>query len=243
MERRGALEPDLVEYPESDGRPMAESDLHQAEMISILEVLRTHFATVPDTYVAGNNFVYWERGNTKAVVSPDVYVVKGVAAHLRKTFLVWNEGGHRPSFVLEVTSESTRHQDLGSKMTRYRDDLRVPEYFLFDLQGDWIPEHLRGYSLAGEVYAPIAALPNGRLPSHELGLELGCVEGHLRFFLPGEPVPLLTAAEQLEHERQQSQRERQRAEHERQRASSAEAEVARLEAELERLRRGDPGGT
>lgn len=229
MERRGALEPDLVDYPESDGRPMAESDMHQAEMISILEVLRAHFAAGPGpAYVAGNNFLYWERGNPRAAVSPDVYVVKGVEPGLRKTFKVWEEGGRTPSFVLEVTSDSTRHEDLGAKMTRYRDDLRVPEYFLFDLEGDWIPEHLRGYRLDGEVYERVSALPGGRLLSQELGLELGLLDGHLRFFLPGDAAPLPTAAEQLGQERQ--------------RAASAEAEVVRLRAELERLRGGGSSG-
>lgn len=35
-------------------------------------------------YVAGDNFFYHEEGNPRAVISPDVYVVRGVPKHLRR---------------------------------------------------------------------------------------------------------------------------------------------------------------
>lgn len=108
--------------------------------------------------------------------------------------------------------------------TPYRDDLQVPEYFLFDPRGDWLPERLRGYELRAGEYLRIRPGPTGRLLSRQLGLELGEHEGRLRYRVPGADRPLPTATE--------------RAQLELIRADAAEAEVARLRAELQRLREG-----
>jgi Uma2 family endonuclease len=152
------------------------------------------------------------------VVSPDVYVVKGVEQRQRDIYKVWEEGGHGPCFVLEITSKSSRHTDLGEKMSRYRYDLEVPEYFLFDPRSEWIPEAVRGFALDEPgVYKPLERDDRDRLVSQQLGLSLGVADGHLRFYLPGADAPLPTRAE---------------------RAARAEAEVERLKAELERLRGG-----
>lgn len=185
-----------VDYPVSDGRPVAESDLHFEEMADYaLGVLRAHFRPrAHEVYVAGNNFVYYRQGDRRAVVSPDVYLVPGVDQRPRDSFQVWREGGRRPTWVLEVTSKSTREEDLGAKMMRYRDDVQVPEYFLFDPRAEWIPERLRAFRLRAGVYRPLRAR-RGRILSRELGLELGIEAGHLRFYLPGEARPLPTVPE------------------------------------------------
>ncbi len=254
-----------VEYPESDGQPMAESDDHADELRAAVVTLRDHFAArTPDVYVSGNNFLYYVEGDVRQVVSPDCYVVKGVANHRRPIFKVRQEGGHRPCFALELTSRTTRKNDLGDKMSTYRDDLGVAEYFLFDLTRDWVPEGLRGYRLADGVYQPILADARGRLASHELALELAIAGEQLRFYEPGAAEPLLrqderaeraqAAAERAqavaeheralaEHARAAAERERASAERARaeasaaaERAAKAEAEVRRLREELERLR-------
>lgn len=215
-----------VEYPVSDGRPMGETDLHRDVMQEdAIEVLRDHFAPLADRcYVSGNNFVYYRRGDPRAVVSPDAYLVRGVPQRLRDTFKVWEEGGRRPSWVLEVTSRKTRLEDQGDKMSRYRDDLAVPEYFQFDPRAEWIREALRGYTLRDGVYQPLERDARGRIASAELGLELGAADGRLRFFRPGEDDPLPTRVE--------------RARQAEARVEQAEDELRRLRDELERLRGG-----
>ena len=50
-----------------------------------------------------NSFLYYERGNPRAVVAPDVYVVVGAPEYLRDTYMLWNEP-KGPDFVLEMTS-------------------------------------------------------------------------------------------------------------------------------------------
>ncbi len=43
-----------VYYPESDGKPMAETDLHRDEMFDLIARLQTRYADAPDVYVSGN---------------------------------------------------------------------------------------------------------------------------------------------------------------------------------------------
>ncbi len=252
MERHAPTQTRLIEYPESDGRPMGESDAHRDEMKNYaIEVLQDHFAADAMVYVSGNNFLYFTEGVPADTVSPDAYVVKGVPRRQRNVYKVWEEGGRVPCFALEVTSKSTRSEDLGPKMSKYRDDLKVPEYFIFDLYAEWVPERLRGGRLAGETYLPVAANPAGRLVSMELGLELAILDGHLRFFRPGEAEPLptrmerallaeqrvQTAEQRVQSAEQRAQSAEQRVQTAEQRALAAEADAAQLRSELDRLRR------
>ena len=62
-------------YPSSDGKPFAENDLIFDYMAYSLETLKFYFKNCLDVYVSANSFVYYEEGNKKAVVAPDVYVV------------------------------------------------------------------------------------------------------------------------------------------------------------------------
>lgn len=222
-----------VEYPESDGLPMAETDEHADELRTAIDTLRDHLSQ--PVYVAGNNFLYWVEGDSTFKVSPDCYVVRGLTPQKRRVFRTWVEGA-KPAFVLELTSDGTRRNDMGDKMSIYRDDLQVPEYFLFDLTRDWILEGLRGYRLVGRDYAPIEPGVDGRLMSESLGLELAPVGRELRFFRPGARESLPRRLEQVQQERARTEQERARAEQERTRADAAEAEVRRLREELERLR-------
>lgn len=43
-----------IDYPTSDGKPMAETDVHRQDMIDLIETLQDHFADDPDVYVTGN---------------------------------------------------------------------------------------------------------------------------------------------------------------------------------------------
>ena len=47
-------------------------------------------------------------------MSPDVLVVRGIEPHDRQNYLLWEEGCP-PQVVIEVTSESTRDEDLYDK--------------------------------------------------------------------------------------------------------------------------------
>lgn len=58
-------------YPESDGKPMAETDLHIDEIFRMRQILRAYFAEVLDVYVSGNLMMYYEEGTPSKAVSPE----------------------------------------------------------------------------------------------------------------------------------------------------------------------------
>ena len=95
-----------VEYPSSDGQPMAETPVHRDCIIDTIGGLRERFDGRPDVYVSGDMFVYYEEGNPRASVVPDVFVVVGaVKDELREggwrdTYKLWEEP-KGPDFVLE----------------------------------------------------------------------------------------------------------------------------------------------
>ena len=121
-----------VYYPTGDGKPMAEDTLHRKLMVYGCEALEFFLANRPDAYVSGNDFVYYEEGNAQARVSPDCYVVIGVAKHYRPSYKVWEENGVAPAVVFEFTSKKTRREDVSIKRPLYEQVLRVQEYFQFD---------------------------------------------------------------------------------------------------------------
>src|SRR5277367_651911 len=119
-----------VDYPTGDGKPMAETDIYRNDMIDLLLTLGYQFAADPMTYVSGNLLMFYEEGNRRKHVAPDVFVVHGIQNKDRLNYLIWEEG-KGPDFVLELTSKTTRREDQQKKLLLYRDVLQVPEYFQF----------------------------------------------------------------------------------------------------------------
>ena len=128
-----------VDYPEADGKPMAETDVHRQAMLDTIATLSDFFRDRPDVYVAGNLLLYYEAGNPAASVAPDVFVVFGVAKGLRRTYKVWEEG-RAPAAVIEFTSRATALEDQGNKRVLYA-WLGVGEYFLCDPLADAVDRH------------------------------------------------------------------------------------------------------
>lgn len=169
---------DDVHYPYSDGQPMGESDLHREEMVYLIQALQERFRDAPDVYVAGNLFLYYEKGVPSAVVAPDLLVVHGVPKEPRKSYKVWQEGGRVPSLVVEVTSDTTRDEDLSDKKDRYR-RLGVEEYILFDPLGDHLSPRLQGLRLVSGRYLKMRPEKDGSLVSSTTGVTFR-VEGSKR---------------------------------------------------------------
>ncbi len=243
------LAPVAVDYPSSDGKPVAESDYQLTPIAYAREALRDYFRDRRDVYVAANLLLYYEQGNREAVVAPDVFVVMGAPNHDRHSYLLWQEP-KGPDFVLEVTSRSTRREDQGRKRMRYR-ALAVQEYWQYDPTGDYLQPRLQGLRLASGDYAPMPATDAGNgirsMHSMVLGLELRTSERGLRFRDPVTGEELLSLAEnregreRAEREREQAVRQRLRAEQERHREQVARQEAEARLAALEALRRRERG--
>jgi len=187
-----------VLYPDSDGKPMAESDLARDYLIYCVESLSIYFQSRHDVYVSGNLFIYYKQGVPDAVVAPDVFVVFGVEKKKRQSYKVWEEGSKVPAFVLEVTSKTTQEKDEEDKPKKYQ-RLGVLEYFQFDPTGDYLQPQLKGVRLIDGQFQVIAPtlLPDGGLsiPSVALALELHLSAGELRFYNPQTGQKLLSHAE------------------------------------------------
>lgn len=227
---------DESKYPVRDGKPMAESDLHRGVMYNNIVTLELKFAGRADVYVSGNNFLYYQQGVKSAVVSPDCYVVFGVAKRRRDTYMVWRENGVLPSFVLEVTSKKTRREDMGSKRRLYEQTLRVAEYVLFDPTGDYLIPRLQGYRLGPNGYERIARNAEARLVSETLGLELFEEGELLRFYDPIARRVLPTWSEEQERANREAARASVEAERANAETERANAEAARAEAETQARR-------
>ena len=209
------------DYPTSDGKPMAESDWHRILMVALIQTLEAWFGEAPLVYVSGNLLVFYVPGNKRKHVSPDVFVVKGVPKRQRPNYLIWEEG-RSLTIVIELTSSSTRKEDVGKKFKLYQDILKVGEYFLFDPHGDYLKPPLQGYQLVRGKYVPIQ-LVNGRLPSKALGLHLERDAKDLRLWNPATGLWLPTPQEQVENMEEQ--------------LVNKNEEIERLRRELAELRR------
>lgn len=191
--------PRIVEYPEEDGLPMAESDQTREYLVYATKVLSVFFQHRADVYASGNLFIYYEEGNPESVVAPDVFVIFGVENRQRRSYKVWQENNQTPAFVLEITSKTTRSKDQGAKKGIYA-FLNVQEYYQYDPTGDYLHPPLQGFRLVDGSYVPLSTttLPNGTivLPSQVLGLELHLMGQEMRFYDPVTQQLLLTHEEE-----------------------------------------------
>jgi Uma2 family endonuclease len=172
---------------------MAETDVHRKLMTDLIETLEDRYANDRMVYVSGNLLVFYQEGDRRKHVSPDVFVVHGVEKRMRENYLIWEEG-KGPDAVIELTSKSTKEEDLDDKYRLYAEVLHVPEYFLFDPHGEYLRPPLRGYRLRGREYFPIRSVA-GRLPSKVLGLHLERDGTQLRLYDPQERRRLISPRE------------------------------------------------
>jgi len=218
-------------YPESDGKPMAETELHRDALINALIILIEAFKDKPDVCVSGNMMMYYVEGDPKKSISPDVFVSFGIGKKLRRTYRVWEEG-KPPDFVLEFSSEKTHRTDQNEKKLLYA-SIGVQEYFLYDPERQYLPTPLMGFRLVDGEYVPIPAGTDGSVMSVTLNLELRLRGNILGFYdtvsLKWLETPADTAAARADQEAA-------RADQETEIRKQAEAEAARLREELERLK-------
>ena len=216
-----------VFYPESDGQPVAETDVHRDLMVDLIAMLREYFRDDPHVYISGNLFLYYQEGDPRRVVAPDVFVVKGIPGGRRRIYKLWEEGCP-PDVVFELTSPSTRSEDRRTKHDLYA-RLGVAEYFLFDPLGEYLRPPFQGYRLEQGHYQPLRPAADGSLWSTVLGLELHVRGERLRLFDPESqrwlPLPEEETAARRAAEARATVAEA--------RAVAAEAELARLRAQLD----------
>lgn len=215
-----------VQYLESDGKPIGETDLHIEWMIRIRDILRWRYHQ-QRVYVGSNLLLYYVEGEPTKFVVPDIFVVLNSDPGRRRTFKTWEEG-KVPDVMIEVTSKSTRRDDEVFKLETYC-RLGIAEYFVYDPTGDYLAPALQGFRLAESGYQ--------RIPAGE-SVALACERLSMTLRLQGDQLILsdtLTGAVLLT----EAEAERRRADEQQERALALEREVERLREELRR--REKPG--
>jgi hypothetical protein len=126
---------------------------------------------------------------------------------------------------VEVTSRSTKREDLGKKKDIYQ-RIGIEEYVLFDPYGEYLKPRLQGFELTRAGYEPMSLERDGGLLCRTTGLLLRPEGTRARLVEPATGKPLPWPEEEAAA--------RQAAE---ERARTLEDEVARLRAELDRSRK------
>jgi len=180
---------DEIEYPDSDGSLIAESDWHRDELFDLIYRLKARYADRDDVYVSGHMFVYYEEGDPASVFAPDVMVVFGVPKKLRRVYKLWEER-LAPAVVFEVSSRKTWREDRGEKQVLCA-RLGVAEYWLWDPRYEYLTPPLQGFRLVGGVYRPLRAAAAGCVHSRALDLRLCCERNRLELYdgETGERLP------------------------------------------------------
>src|SRR5437660_7693745 len=171
-----AAKPLQVLYPESDGEPMGEGDLHRWWSNRIIERLDRHFGG-QDVYVTGNMMIYYVEGEPEYCICPDVFVVKRCPRHPRVVYKVWEEG-KVPDFALETSSEYTYGIDRRLKRQLYS-ELGIGEYVLYDPTGARLTPALQAFSLVKGIYKPMKGSPESGFVSRQLGIVFRLEAGEL----------------------------------------------------------------
>jgi Uma2 family endonuclease len=228
---------DLIVYPESDGKPMADNTLQFRWIVMLQGGLDAVFKARNDVFVAGDLFWYPVKGQPKIVTAPDTLVVFGRPKGDRGSYLQWKEGGIAPQVVFEVLSPGNSVAEMERKRGFY-EQYGVEEYYLYDPDAGVLEGWLRrGRQLV--ALKPIEGWVSPRLgirfePGEHPGDEWRVYGPDGRVF-----VSYVEVIEQRNQAEWQAKREWLRAEQERFQREQAEqrASQAAEQAEEERLQR------
>lgn len=234
-------------YPCEDDEPMAETDFHAEQIITLSDQLKRYFAINELVHIAVDSFIYYQEGDIKKCVAPDIYIVFGVEKYpLRRSFYTWAEGT-APVVVFEFLSESTAHHDRKKKVKLYLNEIGVQEYFIHQPEMAKSQEfHGWKRSTSGDI-VEITPDELGGLFSETLNLQFRWkdqLDTHVRLLRPYLPdgTPITTsleeqhlkeaAEERVEEEVQLRQEAETRAREEVLKRQELEAEIEKLKTQL-----------
>jgi Uma2 family endonuclease len=158
---------DDIEYPESDGKPMAENTLQFLWITYLKENFDYLFRDRADVFVAGDLLWYPVQGNNVLCTAPDTMIAFGRPKGHRGSYMQWVEGHVAPQVVWEVLSPGNRAGELADKFDFY-EQYGIEEYYQYD------PDRgeLRGWLRADDRLRPIATIRGWISPRTGVRLDL-----------------------------------------------------------------------
>lgn len=179
-------------YPETDESIMPEGIIHFLLSVNLASTLLAFFAVRDDVKIFGNLMFYYEEGNPRKVVSPDLMICFGMKTMPKRVYKLWEEK-IVPSVVIELASETTWLNDVSVKLALYQ-KLGVREYYIYDAEYGNLPEPLLAYRLIDDELVQ-TEIENKKIFSESLGLELVDTGETLRLFNPETNEFLMTTEE------------------------------------------------
>lgn len=219
-----------IEYPDSDGQPMADNTLQYEWIVTIKGNLDALYRNEPNVFVAGDLLWYAVEGQPAIRMAPDVLVAFGRPKGYRGSYRQWQENNVAPQVVFEILSPGNRVGEMIRKFRLY-ERYGVEEYYLYDPdRGD-----LTGWLRDGAELREIPAMHGWVSP--RLGIRFELVNGELKLYHPdGRPfATYLELVEQREALERELGAARAKADQERQQRETAQAELERLQAQLRAL--------
>ena len=226
-----------IEYPDSDGEPMAENTQQLRRIVTIHGNCSAIFMQTPDVFVAMDNLIYPEEGNPRNRAAPDVYVAFGRPKGDRGSYRVWEEDDIFPQVIFEVLSPGNRYGEMIRKHEFY-ERYGAEEYYVDDIDHNWITGYLRDPRTDKFIEIPEM---NGFV-SPRLGVRFEVAEDEVALYRPDGKR--FISFEELEQERVELERSAAAAMREAKdatrnfEAASRQVEVATREAE-DATRRAD----
>jgi len=137
---------DSIEYPDSDGMPMADNTKQLRWIVVLYGNLAAQYRNDPNVFVAGDLLWYPVKGEPEIRLAPDVMVIRGRPKGDRGSYRQWLENDIPPTVVFEILSPSNTVTEMDLKWMKY-ELYGVGEYYYFDPDAN----HLVGFVRQGEV--------------------------------------------------------------------------------------------
>jgi Uma2 family endonuclease len=225
-----------IEYPSTDGEPMAQNTKQYRYITTIQGGLAAMFRNRDDVFVASDLFWYPIEGDNTTRAAPDVMVVFGRPKGDRDSYRQWEEDNIAPQVVFEILSPSNTLSELLDKSLFYG-QFGVQEYYIYDPDGGGLYGFVRDESghlrRVSEMQGWVSPLLGVRFELEGGELVLRRPDGE-RFVGYEELVAALEQSRQaLEQERARAEQERLLREQERQRAERLAQKLRELGVEPE----------
>jgi Uma2 family endonuclease len=214
-----------IDYPDSDGLPMADNTLQYEWIVTIKGGLDAIFLDDSNVFVAGDLLWYPVQGEPKIRTAPDAMVAIGRPKGYRGSYKQWEEGNLAPQVVFEVLSPGNRPREMIRKFNFYQ-EYGVEEYYIYN------PDNgsLDGWLRVGDRLEEIPEMAGFVSPRIRLRFDPGEGPDNLRIYGP-DGTRFLTFAEWVE----KSKADQRHAEDADRRAEDAERRAERLAARLREL--------